>query len=152
MSGERFTLDTNILVYCIDSSAGERHRLAGEIVERSAPRNCVLTLQAVSEFFTVALRKIPKREAVEAAEDWLEFFPCVAASAAAVKFAIAHSAAGEASYWDALLVATAAEAGCAAILTEDMADGGQLGSVRIHNPFDRRGGLSAAARALLEST
>jgi predicted nucleic acid-binding protein len=57
---------------------------------------------------------------------------------------------GRASYWDALLVATAAEAGCAVILTEDLAHGSTLGGVAIHNPFTRGGGLTARARRLLD--
>ncbi len=43
--------------------------------------------------------------------------------------------AGRASYWDALLVETAGGGGCKSVLSEDMADGSQLGSIRIVNPF-----------------
>ena len=49
--------------------------------------------------------------------------------------ALAHASAGRASYWDALLVATAGEGGCGTVLSENMADDGQLGSVTIVNPF-----------------
>jgi predicted nucleic acid-binding protein len=48
-----------------------------------------------------------------------------------------------------LLVATAAEAGCRLILTEDLADGTTLGGVAIHNPFATAGGLTGRARGLL---
>jgi predicted nucleic acid-binding protein len=48
-----------------------------------------------------------------------------------------------------LLVATAGEAGCATILTEDLADGADLAGVRIHNPFSASGGLTEQARILL---
>jgi predicted nucleic acid-binding protein len=68
---------------------------------------------------------------------------------AAVQVALADAAAGRASYWDALLVATAAEAGCTIILTEDMSDGAILGGLRIHNPFAAAGGLTDVARRLL---
>jgi len=63
--------------------------------------------------------------------------------------ALADAGARRASYWDALLVATAAEAGCGLILTEDLADGGKLGGVEIHNPFDSAGGLTEGTRGLL---
>ena len=62
-------------------------------------------------------------------------FPIVCASAEAVTAALEHVVAGRTSYWDALLITTAAEAGCSAILTEDMADGTTLSGVRIINPF-----------------
>jgi predicted nucleic acid-binding protein len=61
---------------------------------------------------------------------------------------LASASAGRASYWDALLVATAAGAGCTTILTEDMSDGTVLHGVRILNPF-AGDGLTEAAEALL---
>ncbi|MGA9012311.1 MAG: hypothetical protein WB509_07430, partial [Acetobacteraceae bacterium] len=62
--------------------------------------------------------------------------------------ALAVAASGRASYWDALLIHTAADAGCTAILTEDLADGTVMADVRIVNPFGS-GALSAAAEELL---
>jgi predicted nucleic acid-binding protein len=53
------------------------------------------------------------------------------------------------SYWAALLVACAREAGCRVILTEDMTDGANLGGVLVHNPFSASGGLGEVARRLL---
>ena len=40
MSGDAFTLDTNILVYSVDRTAGPHHEVAKEIMERAtfAPR------------------------------------------------------------------------------------------------------------------
>jgi hypothetical protein len=49
-----------------------------------------------------------------------DLFPCAAASNSAVRTALADAAAGRASYGDALLLATAGEAGCVAVLTEDL--------------------------------
>jgi predicted nucleic acid-binding protein len=143
-ASERFTLDTNLLVYAIDSAAGTRHRLARDIIEQAVRVDCWLTLQAVSEFYAAVSQKgiVPARDAAAQASDWLELFPCAAASESAVRTALADAAAGRASYWDALLVATAAEAGCVTILTEDLGDGAELGGVRIHNPFSAAGGLT----------
>jgi predicted nucleic acid-binding protein len=61
-----------------------------------------------------------KADAAAQATDWLELFPCAAASNSAVRTALADAAAGRASYGDALLLATAGEAGCVAVLTEDL--------------------------------
>jgi predicted nucleic acid-binding protein len=147
----RFTLDTNLLVYAIDTTAGTRHQLARDIVERAARLDCWLTLQAVSEFYSVVTCKkmVPPLDAAAQAVDWLELFPCAAASEAAVRTALADAAAGRASYWDALLLATAGEAGCAVILTEDLADGEEISGVHIHNPFAAAGGFTDRARQLL---
>jgi len=150
MSGERFTLDTNILVYSMDGGAGRRRQAAIEVIARAALRDCALTLQAISEFFSVAKRKnlMPVDKAAAQASDWLDLFPIAIVSKSAARAALATSVAGQLSYWDGLLLATAAEAGCAAILTEDMADGSVLHGVRIVNPF-AAAGLSPEAERLL---
>jgi predicted nucleic acid-binding protein len=148
---ERFTLDTNLLVYAIDSAAGARHDVAGQIIQHAVRLDCWLTLQAVSEFYAVVTRKgiVQPPDAAAQAADWLDLFPCAAASETAVRTALADAAAGRASYWDALLLATADEAGCRVILTEDLADGADLGGVRIRNPFSAAGGLTDQTRGLL---
>jgi predicted nucleic acid-binding protein len=153
MSGERFTLDTNVLVYSVDGQAGPRRIIAAEIIEKAVLRDCWLTLQAVSEFYASATRKglVTAPDAAAQAEDWMTLFPCAAASPGAVRAALAAAAAGRAHYWDALLVATAAEAGCSFVLTEDMADGDSFAGVTVLNPFSGAS-LAPEARRLLEAT
>ena len=150
MSGKRFTPDTNILVCSVDRHAGARQAQAAGAIERAAGRDCPLTLQAVSGFHAAVTRKgiAPAQEAAGFAADWMELFPCVAASAEAVRPALDAAAAGRAAYRDALLVASAAEAGCAAVLTEDLADGGTLFGVRIVSPFGMEGVAAAALEVL----
>lgn len=150
MSDERFTLDTNVLFYHVDLDAGPRHDIALEILDLAALRDCWLTLQSVSEFYTAVTRKkvMPPARAAEIANAWMDLFPSVAASATAVRGAVETAQAGRASYWDALLVLTAAEAGCTAVLTEDLADGSVLHGVRVINPFQGKGLSAAAARVL----
>ena len=53
----RFSLDTIILIYAVDRDAGERHVRAGELMARAAPRDCVLTVPALAEFFHATTRK-----------------------------------------------------------------------------------------------
>ena len=148
---QRFTLDSNLLIYSVDSTAGNRHALAMQIALAATTCDCWLTLQAVSEFYTVTTRKgiVPPTEAAARANDWLIAFPHRALSADAVRAALNDAASGRASYWDALMIATAAEAGCTLILTEDLQHGSTLSGVEIHNPFDPAGGITARARQLL---
>jgi predicted nucleic acid-binding protein len=147
----RFTLDTNILVYSVDSAAGWKHELAIEIVDRAAERDCLLTLQAVSEFFvaTTCKRLMPEADAAAQAADWLEIFPSVPSSTHAIRTALDYVIQRRIAYWDALMVATAGEAGCTIILTEDLQDGARLKTVEIHNPFARGGKPTNQARQLL---
>jgi predicted nucleic acid-binding protein len=137
MSDRRFTIDTNILVYALDRNAGHRHMLASRIIAQAVLRDCWLTLQSISEFYAAVIRKrlVSRPEAAAQAHDWLDLFRTAPVSADAVRAALASADAGRASYWDALLVATAAEAGCTAILTEDLSDGSILHGVRVLNPF-----------------
>jgi predicted nucleic acid-binding protein len=152
MSGEQFTLDTNILIYSVDLSAGSRHETAKFILRRAVQCSCYLTLQSISEFYAATTRKkmMPVSDAARVASDMMAVFPMVPGSASAIRAALASASAGTASYWDALLVATAAEAGCTTILTEDMGHGTVLQGVRILNPF-AADGLTQAAEALLST-
>ena len=150
VDGERFTLDTNILVYAFDARAAERHTTAMRIMDLARTSPCVITLQAVSEFYAVITRKqrVPRPEAAALANNLLATFDTAPASRNALGAALTMASSGLASYWDALLVATAREAGCAVVLTEDLRDGGTLGGLRIVNPF-AEAGLSASARTIL---
>jgi predicted nucleic acid-binding protein len=153
VDGERFTLDTNLLVYSIDNAAGARHAVAREIVDRAVECDCWLTLQALGEFYVATTRKgtTPPAEAAAQVADWLELFQTVAASAAAIRAALAAASVGRASYWDELLVATAAEGGCTIVLTEDMSDGTVLNGLTIRNPFAASGEMTGTMRRLLGS-
>lgn len=150
MTTKRFTLDSNILVYALDRRAGVRHAVARQIVARAVFVDCQLTLQSISEFFWVVSRKrlAPAGAAAEQVRDWLTLFPTVGVSASAVRTALGAAVSGRISYWDAVLVATAAEAGCQTILTEDLDDGSLVHGVRVVNPFGADG-LAPAAEALL---
>jgi predicted nucleic acid-binding protein len=53
MSAEVF-LDTNILVYCFDSTNPEKQKVSKELVARN---NWVVSWQVVQEFSSVALHK-----------------------------------------------------------------------------------------------
>ena len=147
----RFTLDSNLLVYSVDLDAGARHEAALSIVDEAPDADCWLTLQSLSEFYAAVTRKriMPPAAAAAQVEDWLAIFRLVAITTNAIRAALANAAAGRASYWDALLVATAAEAGCKLVLSEDMTNRSMLGGVEIHNPFARGGGLTARAQELL---
>jgi len=150
MNGERFTIDANILVYFVHAPAGERHGQAVSIIERAARCDCWLTLQAISEFYVATTRKglISPQQAAAQAQDWLEIFPTTGHSEISMRIALAAAVDRRASYWDALLCASAAEAGCRAILTEDLRHGDILSGVRVVHPF-RGDTLTAEAAALL---
>ena len=150
MSDKRYSLDTNVLIYAVDHSEGAKHDLAVEIVDRSVERDCVLTVQALAEFTAATTRRgvVPKAEAAAQVRDWLQLFPTAAADALALERALEAVAASQFAFWDALLLATAAEAGCSVVLSEDMHDGAVFGGLRVRNPLAAPT-LPADLRALL---
>jgi predicted nucleic acid-binding protein len=91
MSAEFYTIDTNILIYAVDPVEGWKHQVAAAIVDCSAERSCILTVQALAEFVAVAMRRRlgSRADAVAQARDWLRIFPTVAADAVALETAYA---------------------------------------------------------------
>lgn len=135
------SFDTNILVYAADRDAGERHRIAGDLIERAMRLgNCVQTLQSLCEFFSVVTRKCGIAPAAAAAfiDSWravLLIEPSIASDLdEAMRATREHSLA----FWDALLWATARRAGVRAIVSEDFQDGRVIEGVHILDPFAGR--------------
>jgi predicted nucleic acid-binding protein len=133
----RFSLDANVLVYAADLAAGARHERALEILDRAVRRDCVLTLQALAEFFHVVTRKrmVARTEAAAQLRDWTTEFPTISVDAGALWAAIELTVDGRFGWWDALLLATAERHGCGIVLSEDMQDGARFGGVTILDPF-----------------
>ena len=133
----RFSLDTNILVYAVDRDASERHRRSRELVGRAARRDCVLTVQALAEFFHATTRKnlLSPARAEAFVRGWLDVFDVVPADNEALVDAMTAVQEHRLSFWDAMLWATAQQTGCSALLSEDMQDGRRLGGVEFINPF-----------------
>jgi predicted nucleic acid-binding protein len=65
----------------------------------------------------------------------------------AVRAALEEAPKGRFSYWDGVLLACAAEAGCTTIFSADMADGARFGSIAVANPFERDA-LTPQAKAI----
>ncbi len=148
----RFSLDANILIYTA-RRGDPRQDLALSIIAGAlgSQGSCVLTLQALGEFFTACARKgyATRPEAAAQVRQWRTLFPLVQpATVAAMEAALTASTAGRFGYWDALLLATAAEAGCEALISEDMAAGAALNGSRVVPAF-AGGAVSAEALAIL---
>jgi predicted nucleic acid-binding protein len=67
--------------------------------------------------------------------DWIEVFPVINAGPATLLRATEAAATHRLAFWDALLWATAREAGCRWLVSEDFQDGRELGGVRFVDPF-----------------
>jgi predicted nucleic acid-binding protein len=141
---ELFGLDTNVLVYTAATDDPARCERATDIVTRAvASSRCVLATQNVIEFVAVTSRRrgggvplLSPEAAAARARDLMVMFPALARpDQNSVLAALAEAVAGRASWWDAMLAATLAGAGCTVLLSEDMHDGGTLAGLTIRNPF-----------------
>jgi predicted nucleic acid-binding protein len=132
MPGERF-FDTNILIYAFTIGDG-----------RSAPADALLAeggvigVQVLNEFTNVVRGNLrwdwPKVDAALAViAELMEPPRSLTADIQAHAVTLARTSA--LSFYDALIVAAAADAGCRVLLTEDMQHGRKFSGVTIQNPF-----------------
>jgi predicted nucleic acid-binding protein len=126
-------LDTNILVYA------QQDGPKAEIARRIVAEGGVVSVQVLNEFAQVARRKLGR--------SWAEIADAVAdvVAATAPPLPLTLDLHDEArriaetdglSFYDALIVAAALNAGCGTLLTEDMQAGRRFGPLAIVDPFD----------------
>jgi predicted nucleic acid-binding protein len=150
MNAECVTLDANVLVYAADTRDPVKHLAAIELVARTVDVRSKLALQAIGEFLVVSTRKLRFSPTIMhgRVQDLLATFETFPHTRTALAEAAALAASGRYFFWDGVLLASAEEAGCTVILSEDMADGSRLGNLVVRNPFGPNG-LSDAAREAL---
>jgi predicted nucleic acid-binding protein len=132
-------IDTNILVYAFDRSAGKKHPIAVQVV-----RDCwenetgCLSIQVLQEFFVNVTRKIATpldlhtaRQLVADLAQWRVQAPEVNDILQAIDFQERF----QLSFWDAMVVQSAVRLGCKQLLTEDLNHGQVYGNVQVVNPF-----------------
>jgi predicted nucleic acid-binding protein len=135
----RLALDTNILAYAEGINGAERHEQTLELISRVPQDACIIPAQALGELFNVLVRKAgkTKAEAREALLAWHDAFPTAQTAPETVLLAADLAVDHDFSIWDAVIFATASQAGCRLLLSEDMHDGFTWGAVTIVNPFSK---------------
>jgi len=135
-------VDTNVLVYAEDHDAKAKHDVARDlIVELWDDRNGVLSVQVLQEFYVNVTRKLKKpltyAKALEVVEEYLTW-TIVENSGKLLTNAIELQQRAHLSFWDAMVVQAAIEAGCDKLYSEDLNAGQRFGSLVIVNPFKHR--------------
>ncbi len=131
------SLDTNILIYAADRTAGTRHFAAHQLVTAAISGKVGLTEQSLVEFLNAAVRKVklPFADAAAAMRGYATHFAVLIPPATIVDDVIGLLAQYRLSAWDARLLAVCAAHGCTHLFSEDMQDGARYGGVTIVNPF-----------------
>lgn len=145
------TLDTNVLIYALSRQDLTKTATAEHVMTQALRLRAPIALQVIGEFQNAARRKLTLTadELMKQGHWMLSAFDLFGATPASVLRAIQRHAAEKLSYWDAVLLASAAEAGCSTMFSEDMKGDQTYFGVRVINPFGEDGVLSAPARKLL---
>jgi len=134
-------VDTNVLVYAFDLSAGDKHATAAQLVERLWDKGTgCLSVQVLQEFFVTVTRKVAQPLTVEEARDRIREFAVwrvMAPNAGDILDAISLLQEARISFWDAMVLVAASRLGCGILWSEDLTDGQVIQGVRVCNPFAR---------------
>jgi predicted nucleic acid-binding protein len=135
----RYFVDTNILVYALDASAGVKHERARALVEGLwHSRGGVVSTQVLQEL-SVSVRKkaahpLGFQATRELVSDYLAWH-VVVNDGAAVLAALDIEERYKVPFWDALVIHAAQVAGAEVLYSEDLSDGQRYGDVRVVNPL-----------------
>jgi len=130
-------VDSNVLIYAADESQpiSRNTRIAREILRQ---RELWISVQVLNEF-TVNARKVKKLNLTsEKAQEWIDQLLLFQTSPITLETflgALAIHARYQLSHWDSLIIASAREAGCPIVYSEDMNHGQNYAGVQVINPF-----------------
>jgi predicted nucleic acid-binding protein len=136
---DKYFVDTNILIYAHDPSTGLKHRRGLEIIEglwRSG--RGVLSTQVLQEFCVNLRRKaahpLPLAKVRLLIRDY-STWEVVTNTSESILRALEIEARYKISFWDALILRAAVEAGASILYSEDLAARQFYGSIQVVNPF-----------------
>ncbi len=141
MIGSDCFIDTNILFYAFDRDAGTKRDAALErLAEFGRLANPpFISVQVLNELYTSLTRpgRLKPKDAkavVESLMDWR----VVSLSSQTVRQAFAEVDRWQVSWWDALILATARQAGAKELWSEDFNEGQDYGGILVVNPLRQR--------------
>ena len=129
--------DTNVLVYCTDTTAPKKQAIARALVSTaSASGDAMVSTQVLIELFNVLTRKqqMPAANAqtlIAAYTGW----SVVPSDLTLVTAAIEKSTQHQLSIWDAMVIEAALRGGAQTLYTEDLTHGQRFDALTVVNPF-----------------
>ena len=153
-------VDTNVLVYRVDSRFSEKQRIATDLLRgRLRSEQLVLAHQTILEFVAAVTR--PRRDldgaallapetAYWEAEELLKQFLVLYPDEQVLTTALRGASAYRLSWFDAHLWAYAEVNGLSELISEDFEHGRHYGSVRVVNPFLAAAGSVSELPALYD--
>ena len=132
-------VDTNILVYAHDRSAGVKHQRAQMLLEQLWDSGQgVLSTQVLQELCVNLRRKasqpLPVEEVRQLIRDY-STWEIVTNTAESVLQALDIEVRYKTSFWDALIFQAAESSGASILYSEDLATGQRYGAIQVVNPL-----------------
>jgi predicted nucleic acid-binding protein len=133
----RCFVDTNVVIYANDRTAGAKQARAIELITSlMRGQNGVLSVQVLQEYANTALGKLGQEASVVLRQlRHLERLRVVAPSPAMVRRAVEIRNSYQIGFWDASIIAAAESADCTVILSEDLSSGQFYAGIEVANPF-----------------
>lgn len=136
---DKYFVDTNILVYAHDRSAGVKHQRSSALLEQLwESGEGVLSTQVLQELCVALRRKVrhpfPADELRLLIQDY-STWEIVTNGPESIVRALEIEQRYKTSFWDALILHAAESCGAAVLYSEDLAVGQRYGSVQIVNPL-----------------
>jgi len=136
---DRYFVDTNILMYAHDASAGEKHERAKALVaELWRDRSGVVSTQVLQELAVNLRRKTAKPLDAKATRDVVADYltwQVIVNGGESILQALDLEARYQISFWDALVLQAAQSSSAEILYSEDLSHGQEYGSVRVVNPL-----------------
>ena len=132
-------VDTNILIYAHDHSAGDKHVRARDLIRTlwQSGEGC-LSIQILQEFYVNVTQKVAKPLTSEVAAQiiadlsaWQVYRPGVEDVLDAIRLQGRY----QISFWDAMIVSSAIQLDCQTIWSEDLNPGQVYDTVTVVSPF-----------------
>jgi len=140
MKDARTFVDTNILVYGHDSSAGQKHERAARILLDLWETGLgILSTQVLQEFLVTVTTRIPRPLDLDQAEQVINdllLWNVVVNDSRAILAAIDLQRRYRYTFWDSLIIQAAISGGAGVLLAEDLQSGQMIDSLKIVNPFE----------------
>ena len=138
MSADTF-VDTNILIYAHDLDAGAKHQCAAGVIRKLwESGGGTISTQVLQEFYVNVTQKIPQPLPYSVAQRLIQHYFAWNVEINDAQSTLQASEIQERyqlSFWDALIIAAAYEAGTTKLLTEDLTHGQVIEGISIENPF-----------------
>jgi len=136
---DKYFVDTNILMYAHDTSAGKKHERAKAVVEELWRTGSGIVSTQVLQELCVNLRRktarpLDAKKTRDLITDYLSW-KIVVNSEESILVALDLEERHQISFWDALVVRAAQVSGAEVLYSEDLSDGQMYGSVRVVNPL-----------------